>query len=299
MNLGTYVNCYSISIQYYTFCVILSMTSVSLFIRINLWLKFAFHVTALLTYVALTQNVCSVLTILDNQAKWKFLGYSPHVGHIYYVSIVALLLHVIDRQIEYILRLDFQWKTKLEREKKEALTVGNVNKILLENILPIHVAERYLCSSLAPDNLYHESYDSIAVMFASIPNYVDFYTETSINEEGLKCLLLLNEIICDFDKVLDDKSRAFSRIEKIKTIGSSYMAAAGLQPGRGSTDVSLPLISFPLYLTLFIIPINRIIAILERDEQRRCCLARRVTGQICDCINGNHSAHQSGRLARL
>ena len=30
----------------------------------------------------------------------------------------------------------------------------------------------------------------------------------------------------------------FQRIEKIKTIGSTYMAASGLQPGRGSTDVT-------------------------------------------------------------
>jgi hypothetical protein len=31
----------------------------------------------------------------------------------------------------------------------------------------------------------------------------------------------------------------FQKIEKIKTIGSTYMAAAGLQPGRGSIDVSV------------------------------------------------------------
>jgi hypothetical protein len=28
-----------------------------------------------------------------------------------------------------------------------------------------------------------------------------------------------------------------NKIEKIKTIGSTYMAATGLQPGRGSLDV--------------------------------------------------------------
>ncbi|GBO33278.1 Adenylate cyclase type 2, partial [Araneus ventricosus] len=67
-------------------------------------------------------------------------------------------------------------------------------------------------------------------MFASIPNYKEFYDETDINKQGLECLRLLNEIICDFDKLL--LKPKFSRIEKIKTIGSTYMAAAGLQPGR-------------------------------------------------------------------
>ncbi|KAA5621374.1 adenylate/guanylate cyclase domain-containing protein [Pseudomonas aeruginosa] len=51
------------------------------------------------------------------------------------------------------------------------------------------------------EDLYHERYSSIAVMFASIPNYKEFYDETDVNKQGLECLRLLNEIICDFDKV--------------------------------------------------------------------------------------------------
>ena len=38
-------------------------------------------------------------------------------------------------------------------------------------------------------------------MFASIPNYKEFYNENDINKQGLECIRLLNEIICDFDKV--------------------------------------------------------------------------------------------------
>lgn len=223
------------------------MSSISMFIRINLWLKFSFHLASLATYIALSSNKCSVMTLLSgNYEKWNFLGYSPQVGHLYYIFMVAILLHIIDRQIEYILRLDFEWTTKLEAERKEAIMVADINRILLENILPVHVAQRYLVSSLAADSLYHESYDSIAVMFAAIPNYGDFYTETNINEEGLKCLLLLNEIICDFDKVLDDHLRSFSRIAKIKTIGSTYMAASGLHPGRASIDVSIDVSAYAL-----------------------------------------------------
>lgn len=221
--------------------MILSITTTTLFIRINLWLKFAVHVTAVLAYVVLTKSSCSVLSVLDRQVAPDYLlGYEPHIGHIYYVCIVAFLMHVIDRQIEYILRLDYRWTSKLEAEKEEAVTVGKINCMLLENILPVHVAERYLHTSIEPDTLYHESYESVAVMFASIPNYLDFYTETSINDEGLKCLLLLNEIICDFDTMLDN-GKFVGKIEKIKTIGSTYMVAAGLQPGRASTDVIVSL----------------------------------------------------------
>ncbi|KAA0201632.1 hypothetical protein HAZT_HAZT005848, partial [Hyalella azteca] len=67
-------------------------------------------------------------------------------------------------------------------------------------------------------------------MFVSIPNYIEFYDETDVNKQGLECLRLLNEIICDYDKLL--LKPKFSVVEKIKTIGSTYMVAAGLQPGK-------------------------------------------------------------------
>lgn len=38
-------------------------------------------------------------------------------------------------------------------------------------------------------------------MFASLPNFADFYTEESINNGGIECLRFLNEIISDFDSV--------------------------------------------------------------------------------------------------
>lgn len=38
-------------------------------------------------------------------------------------------------------------------------------------------------------------------MFASIPNFSDFYMELEANNEGVECLRLLNEIIADFDEV--------------------------------------------------------------------------------------------------
>lgn len=70
----------------------------------------------------------------------------------------------------------------------------------MENILPAHVAQHFLRKDRSND-LYHESYSCVAVMFASIPNYKEFYDETDVNKQGLECLRLLNEIICDFDKV--------------------------------------------------------------------------------------------------
>lgn len=57
--------------------------------------------------------------------------------------------------------------------------------------------------SLPPSqDLYHQSYECVCVLFASIPDFKEFYSESNINHEGLECLRLLNEIIADFDEVV-------------------------------------------------------------------------------------------------
>ena len=74
--------------------------------------------------------------------------------------------------------------------------------------------------------------NNAGVLFASIPNFTEFYSE-DVNE-GVECIRLLNEIIVDFDQILDDEK--FRTIEKIKTIGSTYMAASGINPLESERD---------------------------------------------------------------
>ena len=50
-------------------------------------------------------------------------------------------------------------------------------------------------------DLYHQSYTRVGVVFASITNYHEFYMELDGNNQGVECLRLLNEIIADFDEV--------------------------------------------------------------------------------------------------
>lgn len=50
-------------------------------------------------------------------------------------------------------------------------------------------------------DLYHQSYSRVGVVFASITNYHEFYIELDGNNQGVECLRLLNEIIADFDEV--------------------------------------------------------------------------------------------------
>ena len=41
----------------------------------------------------------------------------------------------------------------------------------------------------------------MTVVFASIPNFDEFYSEDQINDGGKECIRFLNEIINDFDEV--------------------------------------------------------------------------------------------------
>uniref|UniRef100_A0A8D2L2X5 adenylate cyclase n=1 Tax=Varanus komodoensis TaxID=61221 RepID=A0A8D2L2X5_VARKO len=106
------------------------------------------------------------------------------------------------------------------------------NKRILFNLLPAHVAQHFLMSNPRNMDLYYQSYSQVGVMFASIPNFNDFYIELDGNNMGVECLRLLNEIIADFDELMDKEY--YKDIEKIKTIGSTYMAAVGLVPTTGT-----------------------------------------------------------------
>ncbi|XP_046976844.1 adenylate cyclase type 6 isoform X1 [Vanessa cardui] len=139
-------------------------------------------------------------------------------------ALVALMLH--SQQTESTYRLDFIWKLQATDEKEDMEHLEAYNRKLLANILPEHVAQHFLCSDKNIDELYHEQCESVCVMFASIPNFSEFYVELEGNNEGVECLRLLNEIIADFDEILAEDQ--FKYIEKIKSTGATYMAASGL-----------------------------------------------------------------------
>lgn len=52
-----------------------------------------------------------------------------------------LLLTTSITQAEYMNRLDYKWKRQLAREQEESSTMHMINKMLLQNILPIHVGK--------------------------------------------------------------------------------------------------------------------------------------------------------------
>ncbi|TTQ71774.1 Adenylate cyclase type 8 [Bagarius yarrelli] len=141
-------------------------------------------------------------------------------------------------ELEYTARLDFLWRVQAKEEINEMRELREHNENMLRNILPSHVARHFLEKDRDNEELYSQSYDAVGVMFASIPGFADFYSQTEMNNQGVECLRLLNEIIADFDELLGEDR--FQDIEKIKTIGSTYMAVSGLSPEKQVNYISLP-----------------------------------------------------------
>jgi guanylate cyclase len=86
---------------------------------------------------------------------------------------------------------------------------------LLDNILPEEIAERLKLD----DSMIADSIDSASVLFADV---VDF-TPMSASMTPDELVGLLNDVFATFDGIVDELG-----MEKIKTVGDEYMAAAGV-----------------------------------------------------------------------
>ncbi|XP_078801446.1 adenylate cyclase type 7 isoform X3 [Oryzias latipes] len=241
-------------LPYSVYCCILSLIACGVFLRVSFELKVLFLTLASTTYYiiifssskdyfkaygdflhAQINSSCNDSSRGDDLMDLlSCIGLVKHPQYMscIYITLFLITMLIISQQNEYCFRQDFLLKYKNRTEQDEIETRENLNRLLLENVLPAHVATLFVGENKKNEDLYYKSYDCVCVMFASVPDFKEFYTECDINKEGLECLRLLNEIIADFDELLSKPK--FSGVEKIKTIGSTYMAAAGLSgtPGQ-------------------------------------------------------------------
>uniref|UniRef100_A0A8B9QS64 adenylate cyclase n=1 Tax=Apteryx owenii TaxID=8824 RepID=A0A8B9QS64_APTOW len=230
-----------LSRQYFSYSVVLSLLACSVFLHISSIGKLLLMVALGATYLLLAEGpqaalfdnydllvVANALPLLNGtqgecaaEGKVALKYVTPVV-----LAVFALALYLHAQQVESTARLDFLWKLQATGEKEEMEELQAYNRRLLHNILPKDVAAHFLARERRNDELYYQSCECVAVMFASISNFSEFYVELEANNEGVECLRLLNEIIADFDEIISEQK--YRQLEKIKTIGSTYMAASGL-----------------------------------------------------------------------
>ncbi|XP_008328091.1 adenylate cyclase type 9 isoform X4 [Cynoglossus semilaevis] len=133
--------------------------------------------------------------------------------------LLLLLVWFLNREFEVSYRLHYHGNVEADQHRIKIQNMRDQADWLLRNIIPIHVAEQ-----LKVTQSYSKNHNNVGVIFASIVNFSEFYEESY--EGGKECYRVLNELIGDFDELL--RKPVFSNIEKIKTIGATYMAASGL-----------------------------------------------------------------------
>uniref|UniRef100_A0A8C1IAG8 adenylate cyclase n=1 Tax=Cyprinus carpio TaxID=7962 RepID=A0A8C1IAG8_CYPCA len=224
--------------EYFSSCVLLSLLACSVFLQVSsigklflmLFIEILYVLIMEVPEVSLFDNVDLLVMAnamennesscaIDTRVPLKIM--TPVV-----ITVFVLALYLHAQQVESTARLDFLWKLQATEEKEEMEELQAYNRRLLHNILPKDVAAHFLARERRNDELYYQSCECVAVMFASISNFSEFYVELEANNEGVECLRLLNEIIADFDEIISEDQ--FRQLEKIKTIGSTYMAASGL-----------------------------------------------------------------------
>ncbi|XP_047243596.1 adenylate cyclase type 8 isoform X3 [Girardinichthys multiradiatus] len=204
------------------------MVTCAVFLRLNSLLKLGVLLLVVVVYSYLIHHAFVTLAHSDVQHRSHYVRRKG-------ISILLIAMFIIavfynGRQWEATARLDFLWRVQAQQEVEDMRELREHNECLLHNILPLHVAQHFLERSKHDEELYSQSYDEVGVMFASVTGFDEYFEQKELKHEEVDCLRLLNEIIAGFDELLEESY--FHYVEKIKTIGSCYMAASGLAPNK-------------------------------------------------------------------
>jgi class 3 adenylate cyclase len=131
-------------------------------------------------------------------------------------SEMAEVVAIREKQLEGLV----EKRTEQVREQAREIELkNNQNEQLLLNILPLPIARRLQKG----ERDIADSYSSASVLFSDLVGFTTLSSEMSSNA----LLVMLNEIFTEFDHLC----LGFG-VEKIKTLGDGYMAAAGLPVPR-------------------------------------------------------------------
>lgn len=165
------------------------------------------------------RNPCNSSVLQDGRRPASLIGKEL----ILTFFLLLLLVWFLNREFEVSYRLHYHGDVEADLHRTKIQSMRDQADWLLRNIIPYHVAEQ-----LKVSQTYSKNHDSGGVIFASIVNFSEFYEENY--EGGKECYRVLNELIGDFDELLSKPD--YNSIEKIKTIGATYMAASGLNTAQ-------------------------------------------------------------------
>lgn len=168
--------------------------------------------------------VASVFLVAEMRFKIVFLvailmaaGLGNYVSGKDHITIIAVTVALGCFSVLLIRTYQFLRKinTRLEKQKIEIGLERSKSDKLLLNILPVDVVAELSATGIVKPTRY----ESTTVLFT---DFVGF-TQAASTMPADRMVSELNEVFAAFDAICDQEG-----VEKIKTIGDAYMAAAGL-----------------------------------------------------------------------
>jgi len=171
------------------------------------------HTAAMLRFGYATASSCAILVAyVVTSLEPVHLPLVALFNSLFWLMLVNAIGMLASRSFELFRRRDFHKTRMLETEKAKS-------EHLLLNILPQEIAEQLKEKNTA----VAEGFDEVTVLFADIVGF----THLSERIPPVQLVALLNEVFSSFDRLSERHG-----LEKIKTIGDAYMAAAGVPVRR-------------------------------------------------------------------
>jgi|GEM_PF-1788428 len=152
---------------------------------------------------------------LENKLFPPEIKLPDNLVSVLFVLNIAAVTFLTFYVLRYFVNQNEHVKEKLKHEQEMLAAEREKSEALLLNILPPSIAKRLK----EGETIIANEHNQAAVLFADIVGF------TGISQGITPAMLVenLNKVFTHFDKLVEDFG-----LEKIKTIGDSYMAAAGL-----------------------------------------------------------------------
>ncbi|EDO47010.1 predicted protein, partial [Nematostella vectensis] len=202
--------------NFFSYIVAVALLHFCNFTQLTSWMKTSLAAVFTMTYIILLQfdDFCVRAAPMTTEGSRMAKEVTAAL------VLLWLLVALLNRQLEMGVRRNFSGDAEAAKVKKKSQVHKQQADWLLLSLFPKHVSE-----ALKTSDHYSMNYNNAGVMFASIVNFSDFYEENF--EGGKECIRVLNELVGDFDELLDNIE--YMEVEKIKTVnGSTFMAGAGL-----------------------------------------------------------------------
>ncbi|KND02029.1 uncharacterized protein SPPG_02532 [Spizellomyces punctatus DAOM BR117] len=201
------------TLTYHSGCMVLCIVACLVYPGVKIvYINFAI---VLFTFTFFIAQMCVIVYKYGSvQQNHTIMGVLPDMG---LMGLVLVAVVRANRSYDIISRMNFYIKRQTEVDYAETKRTQAAAERMLLNILPLRVVQR-----LKDNPATHIADDKaeVSILFAFISNF-----GPSDDASEIENIWTLNDIICDIDALARSRS-----VEKIKTIGTKYMAMAEPQP---------------------------------------------------------------------